>query len=117
MSLSALLNRPCVITRRVDSGTDDYGDPSTASTTEDTVCELQLYAKLRSTGGETELDQAAIETGHIFLPGTLAPPGALDAVTITDLAATYEFDGPAEPVRNPRTGLVSHLQASVRRVR
>lgn len=116
MSLSQLINRPCVIRRRSDTTADAYGDPAVTETTEDTVCELQLYAKLRSTGAETGQDQVGIETGHVFLLGTTTPPANLDAVTITDLGVTYEFNGPAEAVRNPRTGLVSHVQGAVRRV-
>ena len=106
-----------MIVRRADSTADEYGDLTTEGTSEASYCEFQPYTKLRSDTSETELDQVQVETGRVFLPGSLAPPAGFDAITITDLGQTYEFEGDAEAVRNPRTGSVSHLQAEVRRVR
>ncbi len=110
-----LINRPCTILRRSDTTDDEYGDPTTANTSESTVCELQLYSKLRATGGETGLDQAGEDEGRVFFLGSVTPPSNLDAVIVD--GATYEFTGPLAAVRNPRNGQISHLQGNVKRVR
>ena len=48
---------------------------------------------------------------RLFLPSGTSVSG-VDRIEIDDVS--YEFEGPPWPVRNPRTGLVSHIEATVR---
>lgn len=109
--LSQLINRPCTITRRGESGEqDDYGNEEPSVAQVDTVCDIQQVRR-------TELDDAEVSdtTWLLFLP----PDTAIDTgdqVTIDDTGETFEMAGDPWPVRNPRTGVESHVEATVRRV-
>ncbi len=109
MTVAALINRPCTIIRRSTSTTDEYGDPILDDTSEDTVCEFQ-----QALSGEEDLEQAETREYRVWFHDSVTPPTGGDALLVDgDL---YEFTGPANLLRNPRTGANSHIQARVRRV-
>lgn len=107
MSIANLINRPCTITHRSEGEEKDgYGNVIPKEETIETVCELQQAQGFRS---ESE-DQVSDNRWILFLPaGTTV--GAADTVTIDGEA--YEFLAAPWPARNPRTGVVSHIEATV----
>lgn len=109
--LSTLLNRPCTITRRTQSGdVDAYGDAVDGTATASTVCELQQRQRSELPGVEV-----SDTTWLLILPaGTDIDTG--DKVTVTDTGEAFEMVGDPWPARNPRTGVESHVEATVRRV-
>lgn len=112
MSLAKLLTRPCTITVRSHSGNQDaYGNDIPAETTVQTVCELQQLTRLTDAepAGQGEFSDTR---WLLVLPaGTEIRTG--DTVEVDGHA--YEMFGDPWPVRNPRTGRDSHVQATVRR--
>ncbi len=103
------LSRPCVVTARADSGTlDDYGNPTVAETTTETVCELQQQR--RSEAG----DQGETSDTHWLL---VLPPETLieSADTVTVDGDVYEVVGDPWHAVLPSTGLETHVEASLRR--
>lgn len=109
MSLSKLLNRTCTLILRDLSGTvDDYGNPVPSERTITTVCELQQRQRTEP-GDQGEVSDT---TWLLVLPaGTTIDTG--DAVEVA--GERYELVGAPWPARNPRTGLESHVEATVRR--
>ncbi len=109
MSLAKLINRPCVITRRQDSDTDDdYGNEIPDEDLVDTVCELQQ----RRRDEPDDQGETSDTTWALFLlPDTLI--GTADTITVDDVE--YELIGAPWEARNPRTQVVTHLEATVRR--
>ena len=110
--LSQLINRPCVIHRRLDTGTtDDYGNliPDTLDVA--AVCELQL----RTSRGDNEPDRLGelSDTDWVayFLPGTVINTG--DTLEVD--GQRYEMVGEPWHARNPRTQQASHIEAFLRR--
>ncbi|HTE62732.1 MAG TPA: hypothetical protein VK631_20420 [Solirubrobacteraceae bacterium] len=112
MSLAALINRACVITRRSDSGAiNDYGDPVMVETTETTVCELQKQVRRASEEPDTHGELSDTLWVAFFPPGTTFAT----ADTLTVDGQVYEAVGDPWNVRNPRTASESHIEATVRR--
>ena len=112
MLVSRLITRPCSITRRVDSGeVNDYGDPVMTETTVETTCELQKQVRRASEepAGHGEFSDTLWDL--FLLPGTEVGTG--DVVTVDGVA--YEMVGEPWPVRHPRTGAQTHIEAGVRR--
>lgn len=109
MSLSTLINRPCVILRRqTAAGTTPYGRRRKTDTMVETVCELQQASSVEpGDGGEI----AATDWRLFFLPDTDLRTG--DAVVVD--GHTYELTGDPWPARNPLTQVVSHLEATAQR--
>lgn len=111
MTVATLMNRPCTITLRSTGTTeDDYGNLIDDEEFVDTVCEIQ-----QKTRDEPEaLGETSVTLWDAFFP----------AGTVTDTAASvdveglgvFEFVGDSWPVRNPRTQIESHVQATVKRV-
>lgn len=110
MTLAALLTLDATITHRTPAGTTDaFGDEETTETTTSTVCELQQRQRTEQTSGGELSDTQWL----LILPaGTTIATG--DTVTID--GADYEIHGEPWTVRNPRTGVDSHIEATVRRV-
>jgi hypothetical protein len=105
--LADMLNRPCTITRRVDEGdTDEYGNPMATLHDLETVCELQ-----QQTRGENDEDISAT-TWRLILP---AGTHVSTRDTITVDGEEFEVTGDPWPARNPRTRVVSHIEATVER--
>lgn len=107
MTLAALLNLPCTITRRTQNGAaDGYGNPTETTTVTTTVCELQ-----QQFAGEDVTDSNVQSSDFLLvLPAGTGIDGG-DKVTID--GSDYEVDGPPWSARNPRTGVVSHVQCRV----
>lgn len=107
--LSTLINRPCVITRRLSTGSeDDYGNLIPDESTIETVCELQQKQRTEPAGqGELSDTQWTL----FLLPGDTLRTG--DVVTVDD--EDYEVVGEPWQARNPRTQLLSHVEATLRR--
>jgi hypothetical protein len=114
MSIDRLLTNPCTLTLRSQAETadDGYGneiplDPPTV----DAVCELQKVARRVSEepGAAGELSDTL---WNLFLPaGTVITTA--DMVTVN--GQTFEMVGDPWDVRHPVTGVVSHVEATVRR--
>lgn len=110
MSLTSLINRPCLLIRRSESGdTDDYGNDIATETIVATVCEIQ---QIRRTEPATEGELSQGDWVAFFLPGTALDTS--DAIEVDGLG-TFELVGGPWVVRNPRTQQESHVEASLRR--
>lgn len=104
MSLDNLLTQTAVITRRtLDGGADRYGNPTTGEATTIIACHLQ-----QSQRSESGAVQAA--RWNLWLPASTVV-GAADGVTVDGVA--YELDGPPWLAVHPRTGEVSHIEATL----
>lgn len=110
MSIATLINRPCVVIERLPSGdTDDYGNSVPDEEEVETVVELQQVQR-DEPGGAGELS----DTRWLgFFPAGTDLTTA-DAVVVD--GERYELEGDPWPVRNPRTGTESHVEASLCRV-
>jgi len=109
------MNRPCQVVQVSDTGTpDDYGDQVLEDGTPvDTVCELQRPGGSALRSGR-EGDQAAIDLTlwTLFLPAGTAVTG--DDYVLVD-GFRYDLVSDPNPVRDPWTKLVDHIEAIVRR--
>lgn len=107
--LAQLLNRPCTILRRSESGSeDDYGNEIPDEQQVETVCELQQRSR-QEPGNEGELSDTSWLA--IFPAGTELDTG--DGLLVDD--QKYEMVGDPWIARNPRTRAVSHVEATLRR--
>lgn len=107
--LSTLLNRPMTILRRTASGTTDaYGADIPGTTEVEVVGELQQQ---RRDEPATEGELSDTRWLAIFPAGTSIDTG--DAVACD--GETFEVVGDPWAARNPRTQVVSHVEATLRR--
>ncbi len=107
MSYDGLLTMDATLHLRSPSTEDEHGDPTTVETDVATRCFVS-----RQTATEVGVEQTAAETFRLYLPFD-APLDGLDAVTV--MAQRYEVDGPPWFVFNPRTVVVHHVEATLRR--
>lgn len=109
MTITALINQPCTLVHRADSGTqDDYGNETVAESTRSTVCSIQ-QTRRSEPGDQGEVSDT---TWMVFLlPDESLHTG--DQVIVS--TETYEVTGDPWRAFNPRTGSVSHVEATVRR--
>jgi hypothetical protein len=107
VTLSQLLNLPCVVLHRSPGKeADQLGNKRPAEASTETVCELQQAQAFES---ESE-DQVSDNRWRLFLPfGTEI--AAADTVTIA--GEDYEVLGEPWPARNPRTQAGSHIEVTV----
>lgn len=122
--ISRLINRPCAIHRQeVTTQRDDMGDPIVAEAPEHrTVCDLQQNTADESRDGGAGSQSS---TWALFLlPGesldgwdeiTIAPPDATPE-TWDGVGTRFTLYGKPWEVRNPRTGVVSHIEATVHKI-
>ena len=110
MTVTALLTLPCTITRRAYTGaTDRYGSPTPTETHTDALCELQQRQRTEHEDEGETIDG----TWLLVLPaGTLIGPS--DSVSVQG-SGDFDVHGEPWPVRNPRTGAPSHIEATLRR--
>jgi hypothetical protein len=103
-----LLNRPCSLVQRSPGVSKDaYGNDIPAETVVETVCELQQRQR-REPDAYGDLSDSL---WLLILPaGTQARTG--DAVMVD--GQDYELVGKPWDVRHPRTGVMSHVEATVR---
>lgn len=109
MTISQLLTLPVTITRRTPAGgLDAYGNELLAETTVQTVGELQQRVR-REPGPMGEM---TVTDWLLVLPaGTVLDTG--DAVDAG--GDRYEVVGGPWPVRDPRTAVEHHVEATLRR--
>jgi hypothetical protein len=110
MSIARMINRPCTIIQRVDSGQKDRrGNKKTGTVEVETVCELQQQAGFR------QEDEGAISDTRwtLFLLSD-QEIGFNDEVEV-DAAGRFEVHGEPWKVYNPRTRTYSHIEVAVRR--
>lgn len=109
MTLATLVNRPCTIVSRTDSGSvNAYGDEINAENGTAALWELQQRGRSE---GEDEVSDT--RWSAYFLPDVALHSG--DAIVDGETGETYEVEGEPWRARNPRTHAVSHVEASVRR--
>jgi hypothetical protein len=107
--ISRLINRPCQLVRLGPSGTeDDSGNEIDGETVVTTVCEIQMFTgQATEPSGHNEMSRTK---WSLFLPvGTDIDSG--DSVIVD--GKKYELDGDAWAVRDPLTGRMSHVEASL----
>jgi hypothetical protein len=106
-----LLNRPCTVVRRVDSGeVNDYGDPVMTETQTEAICELQKPPR-RASDEANQSGELSDTLWDLFLPaGTEIATG--DAVIVDGVK--YELVGDPWRARHPLTRNIDHLEATVR---
>lgn len=111
MTLATLINRPCAIIRRTNTGTtDDLGNEIPSEAAVETVCEIQQ----RSRDEQDDQGELSETVWNVFLPaGTVIHNG--DAIVVD--GAEYELVGEPWAARNPRTQAESHLELTVKRTR
>lgn len=111
MSLSQLLNRPCWVVQRSDTGdVDELGNEEPSETEVETVCEIQ---QVQRDEDETQGELSDTDWLGVFPAGTALDTG--DAVKVEGLGK-FELTGAPWAVRNPRTQTESHVEATLRRV-
>lgn len=103
------MNRPCTLLQRSEGETeDDYGNPIPVETAVETVCEIQQQQRFE----REDADELAESRWLLILPIEQSVNTG-DAVVVD--GETYELVGDPWRVRNPRTGIHSHIEATVRR--
>lgn len=107
---TALINTPCIIVRASTGDVDNYGDPEAQyGAGEETVCEFQ-----QALSREDDLEQAERVEHKVWFLGSIVPPSGADKVLVGGVE--YQFKGDTNPWRNPRLGVVDHIEAVVERV-
>ncbi len=116
MTLAQLLNRPCaVLHRTLSEEEDEFGNQKSATQEIETVCEVQESKRSlagRSSEPASEGETSDAEWLGIFPAGTLL--GTADTVRV-DGIGELEVVGEPWAARNPRTQVVSHVEAPLRR--
>lgn len=110
MNVARLLTNTATITHvaPADDAPDEYGNPGEATTTTTALCELQQTER-----DEEQTDSnVQSETWNLYLVPTATIDGG-DRVEVDDV--TYEVIGPPWRARHPRTGQITHIEATVRR--
>lgn len=110
MTLDLLLTLPCFITTRSATATlNAYNEPVYDPVVTSAVCDLQQRQRSETTSlGELS------ETSWLLVLPAGTPVDQTAIVTID--GCDYELDGDPWEARNPRTGVASHIEATVRRV-
>jgi hypothetical protein len=108
--LDKLLNQTAwVIWRSEGEDEDDYGNREPVEVQAEVRCEVQQRRRDESAEGSVaEGDWLGVFFGDLELDNT-------DAVIVEGLG-TFELVGDPWPAKNPRTGIVEHVEATLRRV-
>lgn len=111
MDPTRLLTKSCTVTHRSPSPTlkDGMGDPLIVTTTETFACWLSQESRSENTVNADVQQQ----TWSLYLEPAAVTVQGDDVVTVD--AVAYEVDGPPWPAHNPRTSIVTHIEATVRR--
>jgi hypothetical protein len=116
VTLAQLLNRPCtVLHRTAGEAKDEYGNKIPVTEEIEGVCEVQESKRSlsgRTSEPDSEGENSDAEWLGIFPAGTLL--GAADTVRVEGIGALEVVGEPWE-ARNPRTQVVSHIEAPLRR--
>lgn len=112
MSIATLINRPCLIQTRDETGaTDPYGNAVPVEGAIETVCEAQPRASVEP----ENMAELSDEDWTLFmLPADVDLIDTGDAVWIPGLAE-FEVVGAPMPWRHPRTQADHHMRVNVRR--
>jgi hypothetical protein len=105
VALDHLLTRPATLLQRDATGEDALGDPTYGTTETATVVELQQLAS-----GEDHEGGLLTSRFRCWLPAD-APLEGWDAISIDGVL--YELDGDPNPVWNPSTRSVHHVEAEL----
>jgi hypothetical protein len=104
--LAQLINRECLLLRRVPGSTDELGNVIQTDDAVETVVELQQRRTDEHDNTVSDTDWVAF-----FLPTEDVRSG--DAVLVDGFK--YEVVGDPWEARNPRTQAASHIEAGLRR--
>lgn len=109
VTLDHLLPLPVtLVTRSSDGSVDDNGEQVW------TESELETRCLLQQEGGREEHEgNVEVVSWRVWLPADVLVVG-WDAIRLAD-GTLLELEGDADAVVNPRTGLVHHVEARVRR--
>jgi len=108
VTLTSLINRPCVLRHRTGGTMVDRDGNEIAEWVEvATVCEIQ---QRRRTENNEQISVA--QWVAFLLPGETVRTG--DELVVDDI--TYQIEGDPWPARNPRTRQASHIEATLRRM-
>ena len=118
MSYLARLNLPCTLHLSAPTGSGDgMGDPATGDTDVAWTCDLQEDSASELRDGRMVL----VSVWTLLLApdpededGNPVSVDGLDAVTVA--GTRYSIEGDPWQVRNPRTGIVHHIEAVCRKV-
>jgi hypothetical protein len=111
MSLAQMINRPCVLVKRVAGEKDELGNETTEPVEIETVCDLQQQG---ASSFRSESDDEVSDTRWVlYLPADVEA-GVGDAVRVSG-DGEFEVYGEAWKVWNPHTQTFSHIEAAVRR--
>lgn len=108
-TLEHLLTRSATLVLRVAVDPTDPDAELEAVDGDETSCELQQTNETDGLDGRVQST-----TWRLWLPAGVELTG-WDAVRVD--GELFELEGDPWPVRNPRTSVVSHVEARVRRVR
>ena len=109
MALSTLINRPCILSRRLPTGSEDaYGNVVPNEQNIETLCEIQ---QRRRDEPDAQGEFSDTEWLGFFLPADSVHTG--DVVTVD--SEEYEVVGEPWRARNPRTKATQHTEATLRR--
>lgn len=114
MDVRRLLTDTCTITRvTADGPPDGHGNPTETTTTATAKCWLYRDTFTR-TGGERQVQgDQQIEEFTLILEASAFVDGN-DRVTVNGV--TFEVVGPPWRAENPRTRVIDHVEAVLRRV-
>lgn len=108
--LDPLYATPVTVVRRVQSGTDEYGNPAFVEQAYDTKCLIQQVNR-----SETEDGRTATSTWTVFLPAdTVDRLSAFDRIVFANLG-TFEVEGEPAICIRLRSTAVHHVEATVHR--
>jgi hypothetical protein len=108
-TVGALLTRPCTLHRTTSGETvDEYGNAVEIVEDVAVLCELQPRSR-KEPDAQGELSQ----TDWLLILPAGTEVSTADTVTVD--GETFEMVGDSGPWRNPRTGVASHVEASVRK--
>lgn len=110
MTLAQMINRPCVLVKRVTSEKDELGNETTESVEIETVCDLQQEA---SSFRSESADEISDTRWVLYLPSDLEV-GVGDAVRVEG-DGEFEIYGEVWKAWNSTTQTFSHIEAAVRR--
>lgn len=113
MDPSRLMTSTATVTWVTGSGTvDEMGNPADVVDSDSYPCWLWQTSRSETTAG-TDVQRETFELG--LHPDAASIIDSVDAIAVDGVA--YEFVGPPWAAKNPRSGTVSHIEATVRRTR
>jgi hypothetical protein len=104
-----LMTTPCTLVAVRGGGTpDEYGDPTTTTSRQDTTCYIEPLSVSES-GSET----VELSDFRVYLPPQWGNLRGFDQLEVGGVL--YDLTGDVMRWHNPRTGQDSHIEARARR--